>query len=96
MRTTQTLTAQAGTGALLAAFSVPLLAWQAGSPATPGEVDIAALLRYALLAWTLLVQGHIFRHTFTTNWTVGVVLALVSYWMQLTLLNAVLRSLFRP
>lgn len=89
-RTTQTLTAQAGSGALLTVLGLPIMYWATTAPVPPDQLSAAAVLWHILLAWSLMVQGYIFRHALSTNWTVGVVIALISYWILLTLLGAIM------
>ncbi len=96
IRTTQTLSAQAGAGATLRLIALPLLAWEAALAPSADEMNIAVILEYVLIVWSMLIQGHIFRHAFSCNWTMGVVLALLSYGMQRILLSTVLRSLLHP
>lgn len=83
----QTLTALAGTGALLALAAWPLLLWQQQS-----AVGLASLLLWLWFFWNLMVFGHIIRHALTTRLTIGVVMALLYMYLSFN----VSRALFGP
>ena len=73
----QTLTAMAGTGALLGLLAWPLIRVLAdvgpdGAPPLP-----AVLLWLALLIWSLVVLGHILRHALGVSLPVGVALGVL-------------------
>jgi hypothetical protein len=74
-RLVQTLTALAGTGALLGILGVPLV-WEAvrahHSDGPSASVVTAWLV---LLVWTVAVQAHIFRHALSTGYGVGLMAA---------------------
>jgi hypothetical protein len=91
VRLVQTLTALAGTGALLGLIGLPLVqqAAQAHSiEAGPSSAMVLAWL--ALLAWSIAVQAHIFRHALSTRYGVGLLLA----GAHTILAIAILESLF--
>jgi hypothetical protein len=72
----QTLSALLGTGALLGLVAWPLLLSMYAAQAQGGEpaaLSILALL--ALFVWTLVIIGHILRHSLSTSHVVGVLLA---------------------
>lgn len=74
-RFAQTLTALAGTGALLALVALPVVYWlHAGAAA--GQVDaLAALAWFAILIWSLAVIGHILRHALEVALAAAILLA---------------------
>lgn len=70
----QTLTALAGTGALLAMVQVPLvMASRAGDPGLP---TVALLV---MLAWTVVVQAHIASRALSAGFGVGLAIALAYF-----------------
>ncbi len=85
-RTTQTLTALLGTGALLSAVALPFI-WAAsrmftdGAP-TEGMEQIALLstmILFMLLLASLLVTGHIVRHALDWTYAAGVLTAVLYF-----------------
>lgn len=84
-RLNQTLSAMAGTGALLGLLAVPLVITVQQQPTPP----MAALLWLGLLFWNLAVRAHILRHALAAPFGVGlalsalyalVVLSLIKLW----------------
>lgn len=72
----QAATALLGSGALLGLLAVvPLAMLPAGKGDQPPV--IAASLFLGLIAWSILVTGHILRHTFDLSLTQGTALAVV-------------------
>jgi len=59
-RTTQTITALAGTGALIGLVGMPVLAWIQHTANNPPVLATSMLL--ALIIWNVGVVGHILRH----------------------------------
>ena len=72
----QTLTALAGSGALLGWIAAPLIVWQkqVGATAT-GIAALPVLLLYMWMIWNVVVVGHILRHALSTALVLGVGLA---------------------
>ncbi len=90
-RLVQTLTAFAGTGALLGLIGLPLIQQVAQAhriEAGPSAAMVFAWL--ALLAWSITVQAHIFRHALSTRYGIGLLLA----GTHTILAIAILESLF--
>ncbi len=83
-RFNQTATALFGTDAMINFFAVPALA----SLAIGMRAELASLVLIGLMAWHLLVSGHIFRHALNTNLFFGLGIALIyilgSYWVMTT------------
>ena len=91
VRLAQTLTALAGTGALLGLIGLPLIQQAAQAhrfEAGPGAAMVFAWL--ALLAWSIAVKAHILRHALSTRYGIGLLLA----GAHTILAIAVLESLF--
>jgi hypothetical protein len=91
-RFVQTLTALAGTGALFTLISLPVSGWFLGAGPESREGGIAIMLLLTLVAWSLAVAGHIFRHALSAPYFVGLVFAVVFYGISIW----VFRALFPP
>jgi hypothetical protein len=86
-RFVQTLTALAGTGAVLGVAGLPMI-WQAGrAPAgdTPGAMLVLGWL--LLLVWSVAVKAHIFRHALSSPYAAGVLVAILHTLLAITLLS---------
>ncbi len=90
-RIMQTLSALAGSLALLDIVSLPLNSWwdhvhDGGSVSNP----LPALLLLALLGWNLGVIGHVLRHALGVAWFIGVGIGFAFY----VIFMDVMKSLF--
>ncbi len=87
----QTLTALAGTGALLALAQAPLvyLARLAGTAGQPAAGPTLGLL--ALLLWSIIIQAHIASRALSGGYGVGLAVALVYF-----ILSYEVSGLFAP
>ena len=72
-RLNQTLSALAGTGALLGLVALPLVLAVQQDPAPP----LAGLLWLVVLFWSLAVRAHILRHALSVPFGVGLVISAV-------------------
>jgi predicted signal transduction protein with EAL and GGDEF domain len=88
-RLKQTLTALAGTGTLIGMVAIPLSNWLHMANETNSEAVTPALLLLLLIGWSLTVTGHILRHALSTAFIMGLVLAMVFYWITINILNAI-------
>lgn len=80
-RWTQTMTALAGTGAVIAVFMLPFIFWQAN--ATTSEtafVPTVALL--GCMIWDMFIIGHIMRHALNVPMLLGGTLAAVYIYIS--------------
>jgi len=74
-RLAQTLTAVAGTGAVLGLPGIPLM-MHAARAQQNGEPGAALVLGWlVLLVWNISVQAHIFRHALSSRYGVGLLVA---------------------
>lgn len=87
-RVTQTVTALAGTGAIITFLALPLSGWLHGADQAAGEGGFALLLLLILTGWSLAIAGHIFRHALSVPYFVGLVLAVVFYWISISVFRA--------
>lgn len=76
-RFTQAATALLGSGALIGAAAVLPLAVLSGAEEASALSPLAVLLMLALIAWSLLVTGHILRHTFQISLGQGATIAII-------------------
>ncbi|GMQ89046.1 MAG: hypothetical protein BMS9Abin09_0491 [Gammaproteobacteria bacterium] len=88
----QTLTALAGTGAVLGLVGLPLI--QQAAQTRPGEGPGGMLLLgwMLLLVWNISVQAHIYRHALSSRYGVGLLVA----GLQMVLVISLLETLFPP
>lgn len=92
-RFVQTLTALAGTGALLEFSAWPVLYWQQLSTSTdnPGLL-IASLLLWAWLFWNVVVVGHILRHALSISFFNGALLSLLYMFISVSVIRVLFYS----
>lgn len=83
VRTPQTLTAMAGTGLLFGLMSLAVLSRI--DPASP-QPNLA-LFYLALFIWSLLVDGHIYRHALSIKLGGGVLIAVLIFAVNFILLR---------
>jgi len=92
-RIVQTLTALAGSGTLIGLLALPIYAWARGL----GDAEVAnplpTLLLLALLAWSLVVSGHILRQAMAVPFFVGLMVSVMFYWISVTVLTALFPAL---
>ena len=89
----QTGAALAGTGAVLEAVALPLVALLeaggsadagsgAGSGAGPGAGAILVIPWLAFLVWSWVVGGHILRHALSVRLPAGIGLSIALFWLS--------------
>jgi len=88
-RLMQTLTALAGTGAIITLLALPASGWLHGADQSAGEGGFALLVLLLLTGWSLAVVGHIFRHALTVPYFFGLILAAVFYWISISVFRTV-------
>jgi len=74
-RLVQTLTALAGTGAILGVIGLPMLYQATRSQPVEAPSGITVLAWLILLTWNLAVQAHIYRHALSTRFGIGLLVA---------------------
>ncbi len=84
-RTLQTLTALAGSDALITFLTAPVLLYAHGSAGRPAP--FAGVLILASIVWTISVFGHVLRNALATHMAVGVTIAVVFTLIGLGLFN---------
>ena len=86
----QTLTALAGTGAVLGLVGLPLIQQAAQAHPDKGPAGMLVLGLLVLLVWSMSVQAHIYRHALATGYGVGLLVA----GLQMVLLISLLETFF--
>ena len=86
-RFTQTLTALAGTGAVLGLLGLPLIQLAARAHQGDGPSGALVLGWLVLLAWSITVQAHIFRHAMSTGFGAGLMVAALHTVLAISLLE---------
>ncbi len=74
-RFVQTLTSLAGTGMILGLAALPLVQLAASAHRNDEPMGGLVLGWLVLLAWSISVQAHIFRHALSTRYGIGLMLA---------------------
>ncbi len=87
-RVIQTVTALAGTGAIITLVALPISGWLHGADQGAGEGGFALLLLLILTGWSLAVAGHIFRHALSVPYFLGLILAVVFYGISISVFRA--------
>jgi hypothetical protein len=83
----QTLTALAGTGALLGLFALPVIHLLSQSHEAGQSPLWAGLLWLSLFAWSILVVAHIMRHALSVNLAVALVIAALYSLVAMRIIN---------
>jgi hypothetical protein len=83
----QTLTALAGTGAVLGVLGLPLVYQAAKAHQADGPSGALVLGWLVLLAWSIAVQAHIFRHALSTRYGIGLMVAALHTVLAISLLE---------
>jgi hypothetical protein len=89
-RLLQTATAMFGTGTVINLVSLPVMLLMNSSPDNPGYQLLGALFYFALLIWSLVVMGHIIRHSFNLHLTGGILIAIGYFLLINTLIQTLL------
>ncbi len=91
-RYAQTVSALAGTGAIIGMLALPLV-YSLLRSAPSGGVDQPTLFIYLLIfAWLLVVYGHIYRHALSSGLLVGMLVG----FGYVVVSSAVIESVFAP
>ncbi len=90
-RLLQTATALFGSGVIINLLSIPIQMTLDVSSENSANQFLGALFYFVLLAWSLVIMGHILRHSFKLQLSSGVLIA-TSYFL---LINTLVR-LFLP
>ena len=87
-RFVQTLTALAGSGALMTVIALPLVLWQGYVGVTDANVPtLPSWLLMIWMVWNVVVVGHILRHALSTVLALGIGLAAVYAYITFQLMR---------
>lgn len=86
-RFTQSATAVLGTGALISFIAAIPLAWSPGVSEESDAATLGAVLLLVLVVWSIVVTGHIIRHTFNVSLGTGVLLAVAYEILSITVIS---------
>ncbi len=86
-RYVQTLTALAGTGALLGMVGLPLVTLATNASQSGGPAGVLVIGWLLLLIWSITVQAHIFRHALSTSFGIGLMISGLHAVLAITLLE---------
>ena len=89
-RLTQTATAMFGTGVIVNLISLPVVwLWSSGPESSEFRL-LGGLLYFVLLVWSMVIMGHILRHSFNLHLSSGILIA-IGYFL---VINTMVQSLF--
>ena len=83
----QTLTALAGAGTVLGLLALPITGWFHAARSADGDTSGPILVLLVLIGWSITVAGHILRHALSTVFILGIVVALIFYWISINIMN---------
>ncbi len=89
-RLVQAATALFGTGVILNLLSLPVLWLTDVSPEHSVYQLLGVVLYFALLVWSLVIMGHILRHSFKLHLSSGVLIAIGYFMLVNTLAQMIL------
>lgn len=85
-RTTQTVTALAGTGTIIGLIGLPVMAWLHNSP--EGQATLASLMLLLLVVWNVAVIGHILRHALSLPFWAGIGISVFYIYTSIRVMSA--------
>ncbi len=89
-RLVQTATAMFGTGVIINLISLPV-GWLLDGGVENSEYQLlGAVLYLALLIWSLVIMGHVLRHSFNLKLSGGILIAVAYFLLINTLIQAFL------
>ena len=84
-RTTQTVTALAGTGTIIGLVGYPVLAWVQSTANNPSVM--ASIMLLALVGWNVAVIGHILRHSLSLPLWVGMGISMFYIYTSIRIMS---------
>jgi hypothetical protein len=89
-RIRQTLTACFGTGALLGAISAPFTVWRQMSLGTDSGAALPSTIIFAIILWSIAVDGHIISRALSKPVAIGLVVAVTYFFLHTLVLQELL------
>ncbi len=86
-RLPQTITAIAGTSIILSLTAMPIVIWINTARDNFNDITLPGLLMFFLIIWNIVILAHILRHALSTIMSVGIIISLIYFWLQINLIN---------
>ena len=80
-RFNQTLSAMAGTDVIVGLIAWPINSWMITARDTGGDIGAPVILWLLLVIWSLTIIAHILRNALSAPWAVGIILALLYFFI---------------
>lgn len=90
-RIPQTITASAGTAAVIAVIAMPLLIWV--SQAGMGSENVFMVFWLVLVVWETAILGHILRHSLEISLIAGLGVSLLFMYLSFTITLRLLKTI---
>ena len=87
-RINQTLTALAGSGALMTVLALPCITWVDRVIKAGGEPGVGLIAFWLLVVWSFAVMGHVIRHALSVPFFKGVIIAFGFYFVSFQVQNS--------
>ena len=88
----QTLTALLGTSAVLSFISAPFSLWRQYSITAEADAALPSTIVFAILLWSLVIDGHILSRALSKPFGVGLIASVVYFFLHALVLSQLLRS----
>lgn len=82
----QSLTAMLGTNALLSALSIPFSLWRDITLNYESGVALPSTIIFALLVWSLVIDGHIISRAISKPFGIGLMIAVAFFFLHTAVL----------
>jgi len=86
-RTTQTVTALAGTGLVISLLALPIAFWLTYGHAHDMDVAVPSLLWFLLFGWSVFVTARIFQQALSTTFTTALLVAMAFIFIDQQIIN---------
>jgi hypothetical protein len=87
-RTLQSLTALAGSGAIISIAALVPVYWLVAVEHSGADNSVPVLLLVGMVIWSIAVMAHILRHALSSGPVVALVVAVMFYWLAVVIRNA--------
>lgn len=87
----QTLTALLGTSVVLSFISAPFSLWRQYSINAEADAALPSTIVFAILLWSLVIDGHILSRTLSKPFGVGLIASVVYFFLHAIVLSQLLR-----
>lgn len=87
----QTLTALLGTSVVLSFISAPFSLWRQYSINAETDAALPSTIVFAILLWSLVIDGHILSRTLSKPFGVGLIASVIYFFLHALVLSQLLR-----